>query len=195
MNVLVILGEAFEDAEAVTLISALRWSEYRPHLTPVSVRITGLRPVVHGRFGAAYEIDLPLDDVNPDDFDALVIPGGFKSRGFEELYDDRVRAIIRAIDSQRKPIATLCVGVLVLGEAGILAGRRATTYELSANRDNLACLESYGATPTHERVCVDGNIISCAGPAASEEVAAQLLKMLVGPQPAAEVARFRTGLA
>ena len=32
---------AFEDAEAVTLISALRWSEYRPHLTPVSVRITG----------------------------------------------------------------------------------------------------------------------------------------------------------
>ena len=195
MNVLVILGEAFEDAEAVTLISALRWSEYRSHLAPVNVSITGLRPVVRGRFGATYEVDLPLDDVNPDDFDALVIPGGFKSRGYEELYDDRVRAIVRAMDARRKPIATLCVGVLVLGEAGILAGRRATTYELSANRDNLACLESYGATPTREQVCVDGNIISCTGPAASEEVAALLLEMLVGPGPAAEVARFRTGLA
>lgn len=193
-NVLVILGEAFEDAEACTLISALRWSEYRPHLAPVNVAITGLRPVVRGRFGTVYETDIAIEDVNPDDYDAAVVPGGFKSRGYEELYDARALSIIRAMNAQGKPIVTLCVGVFVAGEAGILEGRRATTYELSANKDNIACLRGYGAIPTHERVCVDGNLVSCTGPAASEEVAALLLGMLVGEPCAAEVGRFRLGM-
>lgn len=193
-NVLVILGEAFEDAEAAVLISALRWTEYRPHLASIDVTITGLRPVVHGRFGAAYEIDTPIGEIDPSAFDAVVIPGGFKSRGYEELYDERVLSVIRAMDAAEKPIVTLCVGVFVPGEAGVLAGRQATTYELSANKDNLACLEGYGATPTHERFCVDGNIVSCTGPAVSEKAAAWLLEALVGEGQAAEVSRFRLGL-
>ena len=193
-NVLVILGEAFEDAEAAVVVSALRWTEYRPHLAPINVTITGLRPIVHGRFGATYEIDIPLDEVDPNAFDAVVIPGGFKSRGYEELYDERVLSIVRAMNDQGKPIVTLCVGVFVPGEADVLAGRKATTYELSSNKDNLACLEGYGATPTHERFCVDGNIVSCTGPAAAEEAAAWLLEALVDEDQAAEVQRFRLGL-
>ena len=193
-NVLFILGEAFEDAEAVVLMSTLRWSEYRPHLAPITAAITGLRPIVHGRFGTAYPIDIPIDEVDPNDFDAVVVPGGFKSRGFEELYDERVLSILRTMDEQGKPIVTLCVGVFVPGEAGLLAGRQATVYELSANKDNLACLEGYGATPTHERVCVDGNLLSCTGPAVSEEAAAWLLEQLVGKEQASEISRFRLGL-
>ena len=193
-NVLVILGEAFEDAEAAVLISALRWTEYRPCLAPVTVTITGFRPVVHGRFGASFEIDVPIDDIDPDAFDAVVVPGGFKSRGYEELYDERVLSVIRAMDEAGKPIVTQCVGVFVLGEAGVLAGRKATTYELSANKDNLACLEGYGAEPTHERFCVDGNVVSCSGPAASEEAAAWLLEALVGEGQVAEISKFRLGL-
>ena len=193
-NVLVILGEAFEDAEATVIVSTLRWTEYRPHLAPINVTITGLRLVVRGRFGTTYEIDTPIDKVNPNEFDAVVVPGGFKSRGYEELYDERILSIIRAMHEQGKPIVTLCVGVFVPGEAGILAGRNATTYELSANKDNLACLEGYGATPTHERFCVDGNIVSCTGPAAAEEAAAWLLEALIGKEQSAEVQRFRLGL-
>lgn len=193
-NVLVILGEAFEDVEATVLVSALRWTEYRPHLARVNVAITGLRPAVRGRFGMVYETDVAIEDVDPARFDAVVVPGGFKSRGYEELYDERVLSVIRAMNGQGKPVVTLCVGVFVAGEAGILSGRRATTYELSANKDNLACLRGYGAIPTHERVCVDGNLVSCTGPAASEEVAAVLLDMLVGGAQRAEVGRFRLGL-
>ena len=193
-NVLVILGEGFEDAEACVLVSALRWTEYRPHLAEVNVVVTGLRPVVRGWFGTVYETDIALEDADPADYDAVVVPGGFKSRGYEELYDERVLSIVRAMNEQGKPIVTLCVGVFVIGEAGALEGRRATVYELSANKDNLACLRGYGAIPTHERVCVDGNLVSCTGPAASEEVAALLLDMLVGKEQAAEVERFRLGL-
>lgn len=93
-NVLVILGEGSEDAEATVLISTLRWTEYLPCLTQINVTISGLRPVVHGRFGATYEIDIPIEEVDPNAFDALVVPGGFRSRGFEELYDERVLSII-----------------------------------------------------------------------------------------------------
>lgn len=193
-SVLVVLGEGFEDVEASVLISALRWTEYRPHLAPVNVDVTGLRPAVRGRFGTVYETDVAIEEANPDDYDAVVVPGGFKSRGYEELYDERVLSIVRDMNEQGKPVVTLCVGVFVAGEAGILTGRRATTYELSANKDNLACLKGYGAIPTHERVCVDGNLVSCTGPVASEEVAALLLGMLVGEEQGAEVERFRLGL-
>ena len=193
-RVLVILGEGFEDAEATVLISALRWTEYRKHLTTVSVTLTGLRPRIVGRFGSIYETDISIEEVNPDDFDALVIPGGFKSRGFEELYDERVLSIVRAFGTSGKPIATLCVGVFVLGEAGLLEGKRATVYELSANKDNLTCLAGYGAEPTHEQMSVDGNLISCTGPRAAERVARHLMEMLIGVDATSEVYRFREGL-
>ena len=65
------------------------------------------------------------------------------------------------------------------------------TTDAKANKDNLACLRGYGAVPTHERICVDGNLVSCTGPAASEEVAKALLDMLVGETCAAEIGRFR----
>jgi protease I len=193
-NVLVILGEGFEDTETAVLVSVLRWTEYRPYLTQVNVTISGLRPFVRGRFGATYEVDIPIEEVDPNAYDAVVVPGGFRSRGFEELYDERVLSIISAMNEQGKPIVTLCVGVFVPGEAGVLADRKATVYELSANRDNPACLEGYGATPTYERFCIDGNIVSCTGPAVSEETAAWLLEVLIGEEQAAEVARFRLGL-
>ena len=193
-NVLFILGEAFEDAEAVVLMSALKWTEYRPHLTPVNVVVTGLRPIVHGRFGADFPIDIPIDEVDPDNFDAVIVPGGFRSRGFEEVYDERVLSILRAMDAQGKPIVALCVGVFVLGEAGILEGRCATVYELSSHRDNRACLEGYGVLSVRERICVDGNLLSCTGPAVSEEAAAWLLEKLIGKDQADEISRFRLGL-
>lgn len=194
-RVLLFLAEGFEDCEAVGVLSACRWTEYRPHLPLVAVDIAALHPQVSGRFGTAFEADVLLPDADPAAYDALVVPGGFHDRGFDEAYCDELRRFARQLHGHGGAIATLCVGVLPIAEAGLLEGGSATTFELSRNHDNPGRLEELGCQPAHEGVAEWERIISCSGPAFTDEVARRLLAHLVGPEGAAEVERFRRGLA
>ncbi len=194
-RVLLFLAEGFEDCEAVSMLSACRWTEYRPHLPLVTVDIAGLHRYVSGRFGASFEADVLLDEADPTAYDALVVPGGFHDRGFDEAYDKGLRRFARHLHEHGGVVATLCVGVLPIAESGLLEGGSATTFELSRNHDNPGRLAELGCQPTHQGVAEWNRVISCSGPAFTEEVARRLLAHLVGPEGAAEVERFRRGLA
>ncbi|ORJ60598.1 hypothetical protein B5V00_07105 [Geothermobacter hydrogeniphilus] len=77
-KVLLFLGEGFEDLEAVSVLSVCGWTEYREHLSKVEVVITGLHPVVNGRFGLQIKTDLLVTEVKAQDYAALAVPGGFR---------------------------------------------------------------------------------------------------------------------
>lgn len=194
-RVLMFLAEGFEDCEAVGLLSTCRWTQYRPHLPLITVDIAALHPRVSGHFGTSFEADVLLPDADPANYDALVVPGGFHDRGFDEAYNDDLRRFAKQLHQNGGTIATLCVGVLPVAESGVLKGGQATTFELSRNHDNPGRLEELGCRPTHEGVTECDRIISCSGPAFTEQVAERLLAHLVGPDGAAEVERFRKGLA
>ena len=67
-----------------------------------------------------------MDEVSADEYDALAIPGGFEEFGFyEEAYNEQLLELIRLFDSQKKWIATVCVGALPVGKSGVLNGRKA----------------------------------------------------------------------
>ena len=157
---------------------------------PPGVSRTGRDPAIKSRFGLEIKTDIPIERVRPGDYAALAVPGGFHSHGFNEAYDDRLKELATGIHGAGGWIATFCVGILPVAEAGLLEGRKAVSYPYSRNHDNLARLKELGASVATDQVVIDDRIISCAGPAASLEVAWQLLEGLIGKAHCAEVKRL-----
>jgi protease I len=103
-------------------------------------------------------VDTTVDQVSADDFDALVIPGGFapdKLRRSAAVLD-----LVRAFDETNKPIAFICHAGWVPISAKILKGRRATS--VGAIRDDMI---NAGTDWVDEATVVDGNLISARTPA------------------------------
>jgi 4-methyl-5(b-hydroxyethyl)-thiazole monophosphate biosynthesis len=179
-KVLLFLARGFEDLEAAAIIDLCGWTYYREHLQKVDVTVTGFHRDVTGRFGLTINTDVLIDDINFKEYDALAIPGGFHSNGFDEAYDDKVLNLAAAIHDNGGIIATMCVGILPVAKAGLLAGKKATTYPFSSNHDNPRYLREHGCRYTGKSIENDGRIISCAGPCQSLQVVMILLEMLLG---------------
>jgi 4-methyl-5(b-hydroxyethyl)-thiazole monophosphate biosynthesis len=190
MKVLLFLAEGFEDLEAVSILDVMGWTEYREWVPTVEVVTTGFRPQIRSRFGLEIKPDIPVEQVDPKEYAALAVPGGFHSHGFDEAYDVRLRGLAKNIHDAGGWIATFCVGVLPVAEAGLLEGKMAVSYPFSRNHDNLARLKELGAAVADAPVVVDDRIISCAGPASSLDVAYQLLDGILGETHCAEVRRL-----
>ena len=116
-----------------------------------------------GRLGIS--ADLSLDEIT--DPDIVLVPGGEGNRPL--LEDDEVLDWLRAAHEQTKWTTSVCTGSLVLGAAGILEGKRATSHW--AFRDELG---QYGAEPVAERYVVDGKVVTAAGVSAGLDMALHL---------------------
>jgi 4-methyl-5(b-hydroxyethyl)-thiazole monophosphate biosynthesis len=189
-KVLLFLAQGFEDLEAVAVIDVLGWTEYREQIPKVTVTTTGFHDEVRGRFGLVIRPELHVSDVEGTEYAALVVPGGFHGYGFDEAYDPRLYDLAQRIHAQGGIIATMCVGVLPIAEAGLLLGKRATTYPYSRNHDNFGQLRALGCITMAGPVEMDDRIISCSGPAQAVEVALLLLGQVIGPEGASAVKRY-----
>ena len=192
-NVLMLLAEGFEDAEAACVIDVLGWTHYRPEAALADVTIGALHEEVRGAFGTRFKADVQVGHADCSRYDALVIPGGFHSRGYDEIYCPDIYRLVRSAKQLGKPIATLCVGSLVVAEAGELEGGEATTYPFSSRHDNPGRLEELGCTAVEEPIVEWDGVISCSGPAYSEQVALRLLEKLIGTDAVADIDRKRRG--
>jgi protease I len=149
----VLIGEPFEDPEAV-------YPYYRLQEAGATVGLIGLTAdvVVKGRWGMELTTDEAVVDVLPDDLDILVIAGGY---GPDKLRtDEGVKALVRGMHEQGKPIAFICHAGWVPISAGILAGRRVTSIPAIADD-----MRNAGAEWEDSEVVVDGNLVSSRRPA------------------------------
>ncbi len=106
--------------------------------------------------GYRFESDIAFRDVDPDDYAALVLPGG---RAPEYLrYDEHLLAITRSFFEADKPVASICHGIEVLATADVIRGKRVTTIP-KCRFDATVC----GATYLDEPVVRDGNLICARG--------------------------------
>lgn len=187
VQILLFLAQGFEDLEAVAILDVFGWTHYREDLPKIYVTTAGFHNSVRSRFGLTIRADLLFSEINPRDYRALVLPGGFHSHGFDEAYDKRIHQIARKIHENGGYIATMCVGVLPIAEAGLLQGKDATTYPYSRDHDNIRRLEASGAKVVNKHVVMDDRIISSDGPGSSLEVAFLLMECLIGPEMTQEV--------
>jgi cyclohexyl-isocyanide hydratase len=112
--------------------------------------------------------------------DVIMVPGG---PGQQELMeDDEALAFLRRQAAKAKFITSVCTGSLVLGAAGLLKGKRATSHW-----NALEHLKLLGAIPVSEKVVVDGNIVTGAGVTSGIDFALQLAAMLEGEETAREI--------
>ncbi|MBY0582837.1 MAG: DJ-1/PfpI family protein [Sphingomonas sp.] len=185
-RVLLLLADGFELLEAAGFTDVFGWAAI-DGAEPVELVSAGLRTPLRTTFGFSVMPQALVADLALADFDALAIPGGFEGAGF---YDDALSepflAVIRAFEARGRPIASVCVASLSLGAAGIMRGRRATTYHQVGGKRK-AQLEAQGAVFVDQAVVEDGGLISSTGPGTSVEVALRLLGALTGPENAAHI--------
>jgi protease I len=149
---LVLAADLFEDIE-------LLYPVYRLREADIDVTIAGVDDApVHGKKGhGPVAVDTTVDRVTAYDYDALVIPGGFAPDKLRRSRD--VLDLVRAFDTDGKPVAFICHAGWVPISAGILKGRRATSVD--AIRDDMV---NAGVDWVDEGCVVDGNLISAQVP-------------------------------
>jgi 4-methyl-5(b-hydroxyethyl)-thiazole monophosphate biosynthesis len=177
LKVLLFLANGVELIEASAFIDIFGWNRCYDNQN-TEIVTCGLKKEIKSTFAIPLKVDILIDEVNIEDFDALAIPGGFDDYGFyEDAYDERFLQIIRNFNEAGKLIASICVGALPIGKSGILRGRQGTTYHLM-NKRRQKQLEEFGVIIINEPIVVDKNVITSWCPATATGVAFKLLELL-----------------
>ena len=108
--------------------------------------------------GETFTVDLDVADADPDEFDALVLPGGVVNADFLRVNED-AQHFARAFFEAHKPVASICHGPWLLIEAGVVKGRDMTSYHTLATD-----LKNAGANWTDEEVVVDQGFVTSRNP-------------------------------
>ncbi|WP_084964894.1 DJ-1/PfpI family protein [Thermoactinospora rubra] len=114
----------------------------------------------------------------------ILVPGG-EAPAFAAMANERLLAWLREAAAQAQVIASVCTGSLVLGAAGLLQGRKATTHWAAHH-----LLPRFGATPVFSRWVEDGRLITSAGVSAGIDMALHLVDRWAGAEMAELVQRF-----
>ena len=152
MKALIISADNFEDSEL--LVPYYRLKEAGLDVTVASMG----RGAIKGKHGYEVAVDKTLDEVNPDDYAILVLPGGKAPAAVRK--EAKALAIAKSFFAHNKPVAAICHGPQVLISAGLLKGRRATCYKSVVDE-----LKEAGALYEDREVVVDANLVTSRQPA------------------------------
>ncbi len=175
MKILVPFAEGFEETEAVTIVDVLR----RAGIGVDTVGIPGTSVI--GGHSIRVNTDKRLAEINVDDYDGIVLPGG--NRGTENLVRTaQVIEMIKKFNSKGKLVGAICAAPLVLVKAGILENKKATIHP---------GMERELPHPRSDPVVVDGNVVTSQGVGTALDFSLKLVEILVGK---GKVFEIRSGL-
>ncbi len=156
MKVAILAEQGFEQAELMEPRRALDDAGAETRI--VSPRKDRIRGWKHIEWGDEVEVDVPLDDTDASDFDALMLPGGVMNPDRLRMNPDAV-AFVRAFAEAGKPIAAICHAPWMLVEADLVEGRRITSWP-----SLMTDLNNAGASWVDEPVVRDGMIVTSRKP-------------------------------
>jgi protein deglycase len=167
-RVIVPLAEGCEELEAVTIIDLLRRAG-------IEVVTAGLKPgIVRASRGTQLMPDMTLDAALQEQYDMVVLPGGMP--GAKHLKEDaRVLALLKEMAGEGKYTAAICAAPTVLAEAGLLKGKKATSYP--GFLDKMALPDTHYVT---DAVVRDGKVLTSRGPGTAMDFALALIEALSG---------------
>lgn len=170
-RILIVATDGFEQSELEVPLERLQ--DAGADIDIASIEMGDIAGWEEDDWGDDIEVDLKISDVNIDDYDALILPGGQINPDLLRVDKDAV-ALIRDFAATGKPVAAICHAPWLLIEAGLAKGRRLTSYK--SIRTDVA---NAGAEVVDEAVVVDGNIITSRCPDDLEAFCDAIVQMLV----------------
>lgn len=155
-KIAILATDGFEQVELTSPKEALELEGAETHvIAPKGDRIQGWN---HHDKGDQIPVDRTLDEVSPDSYDALVLPGGALNPDQLRMQDKAVQFVKRFFEAS-KPVAAICHGPWTLVEADVVKGRTVTSWP-SLKTD----LSNAGATWVDEEVVVDQGLVTSRDP-------------------------------
>ncbi len=183
-KILMLVGDYAEDYEVMVPFQALLAVGHTVHaVCPGRRKGEKIRTAIHDfegdqtyseKRGHDFVLNATFDEARPEQYDALVIAGG---RAPEYLrLDEKVLGVVRHFFTERKPVAAICHGPQLLTAAGVVRGRRLSSYPAVGPEVKLAGGD-YADIPIDKAV-VDGNLVTAPAWPAHPDWLAAFLKVL-----------------
>ncbi|MDE2253007.1 MAG: DJ-1/PfpI family protein [Betaproteobacteria bacterium] len=183
-SILMLVGDYAEDYETMVPFQALLAVGHQVHaVCPGKKSGEQVKTAIHDFEGAQtysekpghnFSLNATFDEIKPEHFDALVIPGG---RAPEYLrLNARVLDVVRHFFAANKPVAAVCHGAQILAAAGVLQGRQCSAYP-ACGPEVTAAGGHYADIPVDAAV-TEGNLVSAPAWPAHPAWIAQFLKLL-----------------
>lgn len=155
-RVLIVATDGFEEWE---LFGPRQILQHRgAEVVLASLKLDEIQGTVHDKPGKTIKPDITVDDARPDDFDALILPGGVANPDHLRMHGNVV-GLIRMFAEQDKPIGAICHGPWLLVEADLVRDRTVTSWP-SIRTD----LRNAGANVVDEAAVTDGKIVTSRKP-------------------------------
>ncbi|MDN3506633.1 MAG: DJ-1/PfpI family protein [Simkaniaceae bacterium] len=162
--------------EGMTALDAVGPLEILSRIPNATVQRAALNTgLVNTDSGLFLNSEVPLSEISHADI--LVIPGAGSATSLENFPE--ILQWVASIHTTTLWTTSVCTGSLILGASGILKGVKATTHWAAHER-----LQKWGAKPVHERVVVDGKVMTAAGVSAGIDMALALTEKAAGLQVA-----------
>jgi protease I len=155
-RVAIVATDGFEQSELAEPRRALEAAGAKTEI--ISLRAGSIRGWKEKNWGDTFTVDRTVGQANPDDYDALVLPGGVMNPDKLRTDQDAV-AFVRAFFDKNKPVGAICHGPWTLINAGVAQGRMMTSWP-SLRQD----LINAGARWTDEQVVVDRGLVTSRKP-------------------------------
>ena len=125
MRVAILVTDDFEQVEMVEPRMALQKAGATTKIiAPKAGQVTGVN---HDQKADSFPVDLTFEQANPDDFDAVLLPGGAINADTLRM-EPKAQAFVKAINQSNRPVAVICHAPWLLVSAGCVQGRKLTSY-------------------------------------------------------------------
>jgi len=133
--------------------------------------VSTARGSARGKFRVTAQVDYIIDEINPADYDALMLVGG--PGALEHLDNEKVHNVFQRAAAQGKLIGAICISPVVLAHAGLLTGKKVTCFP-----DGVEEVKKAGAMYTGKDVEVDGKLVTASGPVPAKKYGLALAELL-----------------
>jgi protease I len=165
MKALIISADNFEDSELFV-------PYYRLKEEGIQVDIASIKSGnIKGKHGYEVKVDKTLKEVNPDDYDILILPGGKAPETIRK--DKNAIEITKYFFQKNKPVSAICHGPQILITAALLNGKHATCYKSVVKE-----MKDAGAIYENKEVIIDGNLITSRQPSDLPAFMRETMKIL-----------------
>ncbi|MDK7374972.1 type 1 glutamine amidotransferase domain-containing protein [Weeksella virosa] len=157
-RIAILTEEGFEEVELSSPKKVLEDAGFKVDI--ISTTLEPIKSWDHTDWGKTYEVNRNVDQekINISCYDALILPGGVLNPDKLRLNENALQ-LIRDFNDAGKPVAAICHAPQVLIDAGVVKGKKLTSY-LSVRKD----LENAGALWLDQSVVIDGNLITSRTP-------------------------------